>query len=278
MANHFLAIDPVALLDEDQLNHLSTIQTAGDAQDYIQEELSKTYEFSNVFQSTNSEHDLHAHEFMLANETGERKMHKKGVMKTPSDLLAFVTVDDEWIKDHQDIIDKGVHFKLHDRVDPKQLHAVNGLTADGQTTSAIRYAHYKSNVLMVSENEKAISKDETNESMEERATEHESVLRDRTFTFSLDPFRFVKSQHERVRKDTIEGAFMDGFMKGFDMSDNYKKFKSDPHNEPPLQTKKDKQETKKDTHEPNINIGDGLLDLSQKVALQQQHADYMSQK
>src|SRR5699024_2206569 len=111
MANHFLAIERVLLMDDEQRNSLNKLLTSVDAQDFIQKELNKEFDFGQVFQSTNNEHDLHVHEFMLANETGERKMHKMGVMKTPSDLVAFVTVDDDWMKEHKDVVNKGVHFK-----------------------------------------------------------------------------------------------------------------------------------------------------------------------
>lgn len=270
MANHFLAIDPVSLLDEDQLGTLDKLSTAGEAQDYIQNELGDAFDFSQVFQSTNDEHDLHVHEFMLANETGQRKMHKMGVMKTPSDLVAFVTVDDEWMKEHADIVNKGIHFQMNERVDPKELTGVNGQTEDGQTTSALRYGHYKTNILMISENEKAISKKETAESMEERAKEQDDVLRSRSF--SLDPLRFIKDQHERVKKQSAEGAFIDGFMKGWDMTDNYKAFKQRGAHAPDAPTQPSNEATKQPsndaTKEP-VDMGDGLQDLSQKVAAQE---------
>lgn len=268
MANHFLAIDPVRLLNEEQLGELDKRQTAGEAQDYIQEQLQDQFEFGQVFQSTNNEHDLHVHEFMLANETGERKMHKMGEMKTPSDLVAFVTVDDAWMNEHEDIVNKGVHFKMNDRVDPNELNGVNGQTEDGQTTSALRYGHYKTNILMISENEKAISKDETAESMEERAKEQEDELRSRSF--SLDPLRFLKSQHESVKKQSAEGAFIDGFMKGWDMTDNYKAFKERrPQQQDTAQTQTNNNEAVKQPEQP-VEIGDGLHELSQQVAAQEE--------
>lgn len=270
MANHFLAIDPVLLLDEDKLGALDKLSTAGEAQDYIQNELGDAFDFSQVFQSTNDEHDLHVHEFMLANETGQRKMHKMGVMKTPSDLVAFVTVDDEWMKEHADIVNKGIHFQMNERVDPKELKGVNGQTKDGQTTSALRYGHYKTNILMISENEKAISKDETAESMEERAKEQEDELRSRAF--SLDPLRFLKSQHESVKKQSMEGAFIDGFMKGWDMTDNYKAFKERRPQQPDAPKQPSNEATKQPSNEATkqpVDMGDGLQDLSQKALAQQ---------
>lgn len=268
MTNHFLAIDPVLLMDEDQLGTLDKLSTAGEAQDYIQKELGDQFDFSQVFQSTNNEHDLHVHEFMLANETGERKMHKMGVMKTPSDLVAFVTVDDEWMKEHETIVNKGVHFQMNERVDPKELKGVNGQTEDGQTTSALRYGHYKSNILMISENEKAISKDETAESMEERAKEQEEVLRSRSF--SLDPLRFIKSQHEKVKKQSAEGAFIDGFMKGWDMTENYKAYKGRGPQEQADYEQPTNDATNPEQPKQAIEIGDGLHDLSRKVLAQQE--------
>jgi len=267
MANHFLAIDPVLLMDEDQLEVLDKLNTAGEAQDFIQKELNNEFDFGQVFQSTNNEHDLHVHEFMLANETGQRKMHKMGVMKTPSDLVAFVTVDDEWMKEHEGIVNKGVHFKMNERVDPKELKAVNGRTEDGQTTSALRYAHYTSNILMVSENEKAISKKETPKTMEDRAKEEDTILRERSF--NLDPLRFIKSQHDSVKKQSIEGAFLDGFMKGWDMTDNYKSFKE----RRPQPTQEQRDAGKDATNEPakTVQIGDGLKELSARMMEQQEH-------
>lgn len=263
MANHFLAIDPILLMDDEQLIALSKLSTSGEAQDFIQKELNKEFDFGQVFQSTNNEHDLHVHEFMLANETGERKMHKMGVMKTPSDLVAFVTVDDDWMKEHKDEVNKGVHFKMHERVDPKELKAVNGRTKDGQTTSAVRYGHYTTNVLMISENEKAISKDETPSKMEERAEEEEEELRQREFT--LDPLRFLKREHDSVKKNSIGGAFVDGFMKGWDLADNYESFKSSrsyqPYEEP--------SNKEPSTPDKPVQIGDGLKDLSAQVMEEQ---------
>lgn len=264
MANHFLAIDPVLLMNEEQIAHLNKLETTGEAQDFIQEQLEDQFDFSQVFQSTNDEHDLHVHEFMLANETGERKMHKMGVMKTPSDLLSFVTVDDEWMKEHKDIVNKGVHFKMHERVDPKELKGINGQTEDGQTTSALRYAHYKPNILMVSENEKAISEEETAESMEERAKEQESMLRKREF--SLDPLRFLKGKHDQVSKQTIEGALLDGFLKGWNMMDEYKAYKERDSNQRVQPTAPPKEETPKE--EKPVEIGDGLHDLSTQIMQQ----------
>ena len=272
MANHFLAIDPILLMDDEQLIALSKLSTSGEAQDFIQKELNKEFDFGQVFQSTNNEHDLHVHEFMLANETGERKMHKMGVMETPSDLVAFVTVDDDWMKEHKDVVNKGVHFKMHERVDPKELKAVNGRTKDGQTTSAVRYGHYTTNVLMISENEKAISKDETSKGMEERAEEEEEVLRQREFT--LDPLRFLKSQHDSVKKKSIEGAFVDGFMKGWDLADNYESFKSrrsqQPSDEP------SNKAVKSSAPDKPVQIGDGLKDLSAQM-MEEQHRQQQEQ-
>lgn len=269
MANHFLTIDPVLLLDEDQLGALKKLDTAGEAQDYIQQVLGDEFDFSQVFQSTNSEHDLHVHEFMLANESGERKMHKMGVMKTPSDLVAFVTVDDKWMDEHKDIVNKGVHFKMHDRVNPKELKGVNGQTKDGQTTSALRYGHYKTNILMISENEKPISKDETAESMEERAKEEIDGLRKRSF--SLDPLRFVKGEHDRVKKTSIDKAFLDGFMKGWDMTDNYKAYKRRSEQASDQAREEVSEPDKKPTQpEETVEIGDALQELSQKVASQEE--------
>lgn len=265
MANHFLAIDPVLLMNDKQLEALNKLHISGEAQDFIQKELDKEFDFGQVFQSTNNEHDLHVHEFMLANETGKRKMHKMGVMKTPSDLVAFVTVDDDWMKEHKDVVNKGVHFKMHERVDPKELKAVKGRTADGQTTSALRYAHYTSNILMISENEKAISKDETSSKMEKRAEEEEEVLRQREFT--LDPLRFLKSQHDSVKKQSIEGAFIDGFMKGWDLTDNYKTFKSHGSRQP--SDEPSNKAVKSSAPDKPVQIGEGLRDLSAQAMEEQ---------
>lgn len=266
MANHFLAIDPVLLMDDEQLNTLSKLRTSGEAQDFIQNELNKEFDFGQVFQSTNNEHDLHVHEFMLANETGERKMHKMGVMQTPSDLVAFVTVDDDWMKEHKDVVNKGVHFKMHERVDPKELKAVNGRTEDGQTTSALRYAHYTSNVLMISENEKAISKDETPSKMEKRAEEEEEVLRQRVFSLDkLEKLGFLKDQHDSVKKETMGGAFVDGFMKGLALADNYESFKSRRSQQPSDEPSNDEPSA---PDKPD-QLGDGLRNLSAQMREEQ---------
>ena len=267
MANHFLAIDPVLLMDDEQLNALSELRTSGEAQDFIQKELNKEFDFGQVFQSTNNEHDLHVHEFMLANETGERKMHKMGVMKTPSDLVAFVTVDDDWMKENKDVVNKGVHFKMHERVDPKELKAVKGLTEDGQTTSAVRYGHYTTNVLMISENEKAISKDETAKGMEERAEEEEETLRQRVFSLdNLNKLSFLKGQHDSVKKETMGGAFVDGFMKGLALADNYESFKS-RRSQQPSDTPSSDEPSDKEV-DPD-QLGDGLNDLSEQRLAEQ---------
>lgn len=221
MSNHLLTIDPVLLMTEQQIEELNLLKNLGDAADYISKQLGDQFVFSQVFQSTNNEHTLNVHEFMLANETGKRKMHDMGKMKTPSDLLSFVSVDDEWINEHKDVINKGVHFKMDERIDPKLLQATDGQTEDGQTTSFLRYGQYKTPIMMVAPDGPVTYQNETVEDMEKLADERESMLRNRKF--SLDPFRFLMQEHGKAKKESIRGSLLGGFMKGWDLVDNYKK-------------------------------------------------------
>ena len=282
MSNHLLTIDPVLLMDETQLDELDKLKNAGEAADYISKQLGDQFAFSQVFQSTNDDHTLNVHEFMLANETGERKMHDMGTMKTPSDLLAFVTVDDEWINEHKDVINKGVHFKMDERIDPTLLNATDGQTEDGQTTSFLRYGQYKTPIMMVAPKGPVTYQNETVEDMERLADEREETLRGRKF--SLDPFRFVIQEHKKVKKESMRGALLGGFMKGWDLVDNYKKTKGDsqqnrevsngdPSKQPPASKgKKPKVESEDTETEKTKNengLDSGLSDLSMRMLEEQ---------
>lgn len=215
MANHLLAIDPVLLMSSSQFKKLSKADDInnGYAADYLKSELQKQFEFADVFQSTDETHKLKVHEFMLANKTGERKMHDVGTLETPSDLLAFVSVTDKWLEEHPEIADAGAHFELDPRINPKDLHGNDGATKDGKTTGFMRYSHYKTPIMMLVPDGPVNYHDETVEDMERFADEREERLRSRRF--DMKKLQTVYSSFQ----DANQGSAFKAFMIGWNLAD-----------------------------------------------------------
>lgn len=213
MANYLLAIDPVLLLSKRQFNKISedykSLEDNGASQDAIKDEISKSFEFADVFQSTNDVHNFKAHEFLLADKTGQHGMHDIGQLKTPSDLLAFVSVDDEWLKEHPNEAKAGSYIKLDDRIDPKKLHANDGATKDGRSAGFIRYDNYKTPVMAVLP-EGPIDENETVEEMEREADKREGALRARKSKLSTIHNAYKMAQ---------QGSSLDAFLTGWKLID-----------------------------------------------------------
>lgn len=211
MANHLLAIDPVLLMSSSQFQKLSKDNDInnGHAADYLKSELQKQFEFADVYQSTDETHKLKVHEFMLANKTGERKMHDAGTLETPSDLLAFVSVTDEWLEAHPEIADAGAHFELDPRINPKDLHGNDGATKDGKTTGFMRYSHYKTPIMMLVPEGPVNYHDEAVEEMERVADEREGRLRSRRF--DMKKLQNLHSSFQEANRGSALSAFMVGW-------------------------------------------------------------------
>lgn len=211
MANHLLAIDPVLLMSSSQLKKLSKDADINDgrAADYFKSELQKKFEFADVFQSTDETHKLKVHEFMLANKTGERKMHDAGTLETPSDLLAFVSVTDKWLEENPEIAAAGAHFELDPRINPKDLHGNDGATKDGKTTGFIRYSHYKTPIMMLVPDGPVNYQDESVEEMERVADEREERLRSRRF--DMKKIQKFYSAYKEAQRGSAFSAFMVGW-------------------------------------------------------------------
>lgn len=220
MSNKYLlAIDPVALLGDEQFAKLSKHHkydantTTGEAADDIKAELQKRFEFADVFQATDETHKINAHEFLMADKTGNRGMHDIGTMETPTELLAFVTVTEEWLEQHPDEAKNSTTLKLDPRIDPKKLHANDGATKDGKTAGFIRYGDYKTPVMMLMPDGPAVYHDETVSDMERQADEREHALRSRKGKFLQVHEAFKQAKH---------GSSIDAFIIGWRLMEDMK--------------------------------------------------------
>lgn len=253
MANHLLAIDPVLLMSSSQFEKLSKDDDInnGHAADYLKAELQKQFKFADVYQSTNETHKLKVHEFMLANKTGEREMHDAGTLETPSDLLAFVAVTDEWLDGHPEIADAGAHFELDPRIDPKDLHGNDGATKDGKTTGFMRYSHYKTPIMMLIPEGPVNYHDEAVEDMEQAADEREGDLRNRRF--SMQKLRNLHASFQEANRGSALSAFLVGWNMADRLNNPEKYLPKEPHN-----TSTEKEES------PNVSekFNKGLDELS----------------
>ena len=252
MANHLLAIDPVLLMSASQFDKLSKDDniTNGHAADYLKKELQKQFEFADVYQSTDETHELKVHEFLLANKTGERSMHDAGKLETPSDLLAFVSVTDEWLESHKEIADAGAHFELDPRVNPKELHGNDGATKDGKTTGFLRYSHYQTPIMMLVPDGPVNYHDEDVDDMERAADEREDGLRERKF--SMQKLQNLHATFQEAGRGSAFNAFMVGWAMA-DRINNPEKYQSAPRGKPV-----------EEVSEPVVSekLNDGLDELS----------------
>ena len=250
MANHLLAIDPVLLMSSSQFEKLSkdTDINNGHAADYLKSELQKQFEFADVYQSTDETHKLKVHEFMMANKTGERTMHDAGTLETPSDLLAFVSVTDEWLDEHPEIADAGAHFELDPRINPRDLHGNDGATKDGKTTGFLRYSHYKTPIMMLIPEGPVNYHDENIEDMERAADEREESLRSRRFDMQK-----LKNLHSSFQEANRGSAF-NAFMIGWNLADRI--------NNPEKYQPKAPLKTEDGTQEITNKLNKGLNELS----------------
>lgn len=213
MANYLMAIDPVLLLNKNELADFTRNQkkykTTGEAADKLNQTLQKDFPFAGVFQSTDETHCVLAHEFMLADKTGNREMHDMGRLETPSNLMAFVTVDDNWINDHPNEAKAGAYFQMDSRIDPTQLHANDGATKDGKTTGFVRYGQYKTPVMaLMPDGPLDKYNDETVEQQEAAADAREAAMRKRDFK--------LQAIHSAWRQ-AKNGSALDGFLAGWEL-------------------------------------------------------------
>ena len=250
MANHLLAIDPVLLMSSSQFKKLSkdTDINNGHAADYLKSELQKQFKFVDVYQSTDETHKLKVHEFMMANKTGERKMHDAGTLETPSDLLAFVSVTDEWLDEHPEIADAGAHFELDPRINPKDLHGNDGATKDGKTTGFLRYSNYKTPIMMLVPDGPVNYHDEDVEDMERAADEREKHLRGRRFDMQK-----LQNLHSSFQ-DANRGSAFSAFLVGWNLADSV--------NNPEKYQHKETIKTEDETTEITDKLNKGLDELS----------------
>jgi hypothetical protein len=184
-------------------------KTTGEAADKLNQTLNKDFAFAQVFQATDETHRIDAHEFMLADKTGNRKMHDMEQLKTPSNLMAFVTVTDEWIDKHPDEAKAGAYFKMDPRIDPNQLHANDGATQDGKTTGFVRYGDYKTPVMaLLPAGPLDKYKNETIDQQEAAADARENQMRKRDFK--------IQAIHSAWR-EAKNGSALDGFLAGWSL-------------------------------------------------------------
>ena len=214
MSKYLVAIDPVLLLSEKQLDKISkdkrTLTSTGQVGDVVKDMLQKDYEFADVFQSTDEKHSVKMHEFLLADKTGERKMHDAGELETPTGLVAYVAVDEEWIKNHPEQAAASAHVKLDPRIDVTKFKANDGATEDSKTTGFIRYGDSKTPVMAMLPAGDLDYRHETISEMEKRADEREGDLRNRQSTFQQ-----VSSAFQQAKR----GSMLDAFMVGWNLAD-----------------------------------------------------------
>ena len=205
-----MTIDPVLMLNKEELadfaKNYDKYKTTGEAADKLNQTLGKNFAFAQVFQATNETHRVDANEFALANKT-----HDTGQLKTPSNLMAFVVVTDEWINKHPNEAKAGVCFKMDPWIKPEQLHANDGATRDGKTTGFVRYGDYKTPIVTLSP-AKSLDKykDETADQQEAAADAREVKMRDRDFK--------IEAIHSAWR-DARNGTVLDGFLAGWSLAD-----------------------------------------------------------
>lgn len=260
MANYLMTIDPVLVLNKDELADFKRNQkkykTTGEAADKLNQTLKKDFPFANVFQSTDETHRVTAHEFMLEDKTGDRGMHDMGRLQTPSNLMAFIAVDDDWINAHPEEAKAGAYFQMDSRIDPTQLHANDGATKDGKTTGFIRYGQYKTPVMaLLPDGPLDKYNDETVEQQEAAADEREAAMRRRDFK--------LQAIHDAWRQ-AKNGSTLDGFLAGWELVSRL-------HNDK-LETPDEKPDVIDQPHMPQMSMPgepalgnrfeDGLKDLS----------------
>lgn len=229
MANYLMTIDPVLMLNKDELADFTRNQkkykTTGEAADKLNQTLQKDFPFASVFQSTDETHNVSAHEFMLADKTGNRKMHEMGRLQTPSNLMAFVAVDDDWINAHPSEAKASAYFQMDSRIDPTQLHANDGATKDGKTTGFVRYGQYKTPVMaLLPDGPLDKYKDETVDQQEAAADEREATMRKRDFK--------LQAIHSAWRQ-AKNGSALDGFLAGWELIDRLHNNQSETPDEKP---------------------------------------------
>lgn len=265
MANHLLVIDPVLLMSSSQFEKLSKDDDINDgrAADYLKSELQKQFEFADVYQSTDETHKLKVHEFMLANKTGERKMHDAGTLETPSDLLAFVSVTDKWLEEHPKIAEAGAHFELDPKINPKDLHGNDGATKDGKTTGFIRYSHYKTPIMMLVPDGPVNYQDESIEEMERIADEREERLRSRRF--DQKKLKTIYSAFQDAKRGSAFNAFMMGWRLA-DRLKNPEKYQEKPSINPGDESQKVDRINTPETHQQtSINTSEELPNVTNKL-------------
>lgn len=213
MANYLMTIDPIKMLNKRELadfsRHRDQYQTTGAAADKINQMLEKDFPFVQVFQSTAETHQVEAHEFMLADKTGKRELHKLGKLKTPSKLMAFVSVSDDWLKTHPKEAKAGAYFEMDPRIDPHLLHASDGATKGGKTMGFIRYGSFQTPVMHLVPAGPASQYDkETVPQEEAAAAARQSKMRQRHFKFEL-----IQNAWREIRS----GSAVNGFLAGWDL-------------------------------------------------------------
>lgn len=252
MSKYLLAIDPVLLLSEKQMTKITknseSMKNSGTVGDAVKDILSKEYEFADLFQSTDETHTVNVHDFLMKEKTNERGMHNIGDLKTPTGLVAYVTVDDEWMKNHPNEVEAGAYVELDPRVDVQQLHANDGATKDGQTTGFIRYGDYKTPVMAMLP-AGPINIDETVEDMERMADEREMSLRNRQSK--------VATIHSAFRSANA-GSSLDAFLAGWNLVDQMKGV-SEPTPMIPIRNKMEEEVLPSNTPQ---TLTDSLKELS----------------
>jgi len=217
MANYLLTIDPVLLLTDKQMSKITKdkkdMQNNGTAGDAVKEVLQHNFEFADVFQSTYEEHTIKVHDTLMADKiaekAGRKGTTKMGDLKTPTGLIAYVTVTEEWIKNHPEETKAGVCFELDPRIDPKELHANDGATKDGDSAGFVRYGKYKTPLMtMLPKNKKL--ENEKIEDMELAADQREKSLRERT----ADTFKNTAKAFQNASRGSYMQAFIYGFKLG----------------------------------------------------------------
>lgn len=216
MSKYLLAVDPVLLLEKKEFVKIASdkknMKDMGSLGDVVKDRLQDKYEFADVFQSTSETHDIRVHDFLMADKTNKRGLHSAGSLETPTGLVAYVTVDDEWMSKNSKIADKAAIVKLDPRVNPSMLHANDGATKDGDTTGFVRYGDYNTPVMTMVPANKELT-NESVEDMERRADEREHELRNR----KPSKLKSLVSTMQRVKQATG----MDAFIAGWNMVDEW---------------------------------------------------------
>lgn len=261
MSNYLLGIDPVLLLTDNQKNRLDkTSNSQGDLADNIQNILSDKFEFAEVYQSTTEKHEMKMDNYLLSKQ-GPKKMNFVGEFQTPSGLMSYIVVDDQWVKNNPNLLSVAAGAKLDDRIDINKLKGNDGATKEGETTGFIRYNNNQAPSMIIVPSWKHKYND-TVEAMEAQADAREKALRNRPSKLQM-----IHREFEAIKQGSGINAFMSGWRLINKMND---------YNEETKKLKHPIDESQQDKNPDELNddkLHKSLTDLSIEMTAQNDSID-----